>query len=63
MKPWFIRCATGAIVIVGPTGVRGLTPADWKVWTNLGFTLAPGMTAMDPGPFAAVIADLGGLQK
>lgn len=61
MKPWFFRAKSGAIVIVGPTGVRQLHPDQWKVWTNLGYSLAPGMGAMDPGPFAAVIDSLGGL--
>jgi len=63
MKPWFIRAATGAIVIVGPGGVRPLTPAAWQVWKNLGAVLDPAYASMDPGPFASVIADLGGLQK
>jgi Glycosyl hydrolases family 25 len=63
MKPWFFRAKTGAIVIVTPTGVRAVDPATWRVWTNLGFGLAKGMDAMDPGPFAAILASLGGLVK
>ena len=61
MKPFFIRAATGVIVIVGPTGVRHVTPGQWETWRNLGYGLAPGMSAMGPGPFAAVVASLGGL--
>lgn len=61
MKPFFIRRKDGAIVIVGPTGVRAVNPAQWQTWRNLGYHLAPGMSAMDEGPFQAVIASLGGL--
>src|SRR4051812_38971828 len=61
-KPWFIRRNDGAIVIVGPTGVRGITAAQWDVYNNLGMAVfPPGMGAMDPGPFDAVIASLGGI--
>jgi Domain of unknown function (DUF1906) len=63
MRPWFIRAKTGAIVIVTPTGVRAVDPATWTVWRNLGFGLAKGMDAMDPGPFGAILASLGGLVK
>jgi hypothetical protein len=60
--PWFIRRNDGAIVIVGPTGVRGVTSAQWDVYNNLGMAVfPPGMGAMDPGPFDAVIASLGGI--
>lgn len=61
--PWFMRSKAGAIVIVGPTGVRLLTPAQWSTWRNLGAVLAPGMGALDPGPFQAVVASLGGIVK
>lgn len=62
VKPFFIRRNDGAIVIVGPEGVRALTFEQWQVWQNLGYTTAPGMGAMDPGPFDAVIASLGGIR-
>jgi hypothetical protein len=63
MKPWFFRAKTGAIVIVTPTGVRGVSKEQWTVWVNLGFRVEPNMQALDPGPFAAVLASLGGLVK
>ena len=64
MKPLFIRRKSdGSIVIVGPTGVRGLNPAQWQTWVNLGYVLTPNMGAMDDGPFAAIIESLGGLIK
>ena len=62
MKPWFFRAKTGAIVIVGPTGVRVLTLPQWVIWHALGYDLAPGMSAMEPGPFQAVIDTLGGVK-
>lgn len=62
VKPFFIRRNDGAMVIVGPEGVRALTFEQWGVWQNLGYTTAPGMGAMDPGPFNAVIESLGGMK-
>jgi hypothetical protein len=60
--PWFIRRKDGYIVIVGPTGVRGITFEQWEVYGNLGYaTFKPGFDNMDPGPFDVVIASLGGI--
>jgi hypothetical protein len=60
--PWFIRRNDGFIVIVGPTGVRGVTFEQWQTYTNLGYaTFKPGFDGMDPGPFDVIIASLGGI--
>jgi hypothetical protein len=60
--PWFIRRKDGFIVIVGPTGVRGITSEQWGVYTNLGLaTFKAGFENMDPGPFDVVVASLGGI--
>jgi len=60
--PWFIRRVDGAIVIVGPTGVRTVTAVQWDVYNNLGLAVfPPGMGAMDPGPFNEVVNSLGGI--
>lgn len=62
--PWFIRRSDGLIVIVSRAGgVRGLTAAQWQTYTNLGMAgFEPGFSNMDPGPFAEVIASLGGMR-
>jgi len=61
MKPWFFICKDGRACIVTPTGVHSLTVAQLGVWHNLGYVPAPGMGAMDPGPFQVIIDSLGGL--
>lgn len=62
LMPWFIRRKDGLIVIVGPTGVRGVTAEQWQTYGNLGYaTFKPGFDGMDPGPFDVVVASLGGI--
>jgi hypothetical protein len=62
VKPWFIRRNDGLIVIVSPTGVRGIDAAAWGTYTNLGLaTFQAGFENMDPGPFDSIVNSLGGI--
>lgn len=63
MKPLFVRRKDGAIAIVSGNGARILTAVAWQVWTNLGYSLTPGLDNLDPGPFDVVIDGLGGWAK
>jgi hypothetical protein len=55
----FIHCKDNRIACIGPK-VTILTPAEWQVFVNSGETIDPHYANMDPGPFNAVIAALGG---
>jgi hypothetical protein len=60
MRPMLIRQDNGTVALVGPKGVRAITPAELETWWNLGYRYSPGMEAMQAGPFAAVVSSLGG---
>lgn len=58
MKPWFFAAKSGEISIVGPQGPKALSPDEWQTWYNLGYRVEPTMSALDPGPYAAVWSSL-----
>ena len=59
-KPIFARRSDGTIAALTGAGAKHLNQAQWATWTNLGYATEPGMGAMDPGPFADVVATYGG---
>ena len=58
--PMFLRKKDGGIAIINGEGARALTSDHWQVWKNLGYTITH--DEMDPGPFQALIDDMGGWQ-
>lgn len=60
MRPMLIRQDNGTVGLVGPKGVRAITPAELETWWNLGYRYSPGMEAMSAGPFSAIVSSLGG---
>lgn len=58
MRPMFLRRKDGAMVVIAGNGAKPLSFDHWQVWQNLGYHVTH--DEMDPGPFDALIEDLGG---
>lgn len=58
LRPMFLRRKDGAMVVIAGNGAKALSFDHWQVWQNLGYTVTH--DEMDPGPFDALIEDMGG---